>query len=72
LGLLRRLIPRPGQGGLLDVYPVALGNGVHLFRDIPEPIGLRLVSSRQFPYGVNVHVYQPVHDSNGPAWATAA
>jgi len=39
---------------MLDVYPIALGNGVHLVRDIPEPITLSRVSSRQFPHGVNV------------------
>jgi hypothetical protein len=44
---------------VLDVYPIALGRGVHLFREIPELIALRLVGSRQFPQGVNVHLYEP-------------
>lgn len=52
---------------MLDVYPIALGHGVHLFRDIPTPIALSLVSSRRFPQGVNVHVYKPEYDSNGSA-----
>jgi dihydrofolate reductase len=44
---------------MLDVYPVALGRGVHLFRDLPEPMALSLVSSRRFPQGVTVQVYKP-------------
>ena len=44
---------------VLDVRPVALGRGVHLFRDLPLPIGLSLVSARVFPYGVNLQVYRP-------------
>jgi len=52
---------------MLDVYPIALGQGVHLFRDIPNPIALSLVGSRQFPQGVNLHVYKPQYDSNGSA-----
>jgi dihydrofolate reductase len=44
---------------MLDVYPVALGRGVHLFRDIARPIVLSHLSSRRFPHGVNVNVYKP-------------
>ena len=50
---------------MLDVYPVAFGHGVHLFRDIRHPIALTHVTSRRFPQGVNVHVYKPEYDSNG-------
>ena len=51
---------------VLDVYPVALGHGVHLFRDIAEPIALSLVRSCEFPQGVNVRVYEPAYDRVRP------
>ena len=50
---------------MLDLYPIALGRGVHLFGDLPAPIRLSLVSTREFPHGVNVQVYKPGYDSNG-------
>jgi dihydrofolate reductase len=52
---------------MLDVYPIAVGRGVHFFRDIPGPIALSQVNSLRFPQGVDVHVYEPQDDFEGPA-----
>ena len=51
------------QHGLIDEYrliihPVALGHGLPLFPERPEPLNLNLVESRTFGTGVAVHVYQ--------------
>lgn len=43
----------------LDVYPIVVGRGIHLWRDLPQPSGLRLASSRRFPDDVLVNVYTP-------------
>ena len=48
---------------MLDVYPIALGVGVHLFRDLPNGIPVSLTRSRQFPQGVNLHIYKPQYDT---------
>jgi dihydrofolate reductase len=50
--------------GLVDEYrlvinPVALGDGLPLFKDLTDPIGLQLVQSRAFPNGSALHVYRP-------------
>lgn len=50
--------------GLVDEYrlvinPVALGNGLPLFKDLSEPIDLRLVEARTFATGAALHIYQP-------------
>lgn len=50
--------------GLVDEYrlvinPVALGNGLPLFKDLSEPIDLQLVEARTFATGAALHVYQP-------------
>ncbi|MFI6320188.1 dihydrofolate reductase family protein [Nonomuraea sp. NPDC050556] len=42
---------------LLDVYPIALGQGTHLWRDLPEPRELHLAASRRFPGDVLVNTY---------------
>jgi dihydrofolate reductase len=57
---------------MLDVYPVALGRGVHLFRDIARPIVLSHLSSRRFPQGVNVNVYKPDYVTARRNGATSA
>ena len=50
--------------GLIDEYrlvilPVALGNGLPLFKDLPEPLRLDLAEARSFPDGTVINVYQP-------------
>ncbi|MGO9753902.1 MAG: dihydrofolate reductase family protein [Solirubrobacteraceae bacterium] len=50
--------------GLVDEYrlvinPVALGNGLPLFKDLSDPIELQLVEARTFASGAALHVYQP-------------
>ncbi len=50
--------------GLVDEYrlvinPVALGNGLPLFKDLSAPVDLQLLEARTFPNGSVLHVYQP-------------
>ena len=50
--------------GLIDEYrlvilPVALGNGLPLFKDLAKPLRLDLAEARSFPDGTVIHVYQP-------------
>jgi dihydrofolate reductase len=50
--------------GLIDEYrlvvrPVALGSGMPLFKDLREPLHLRLVESNPFADGTVIQVYQP-------------
>jgi dihydrofolate reductase len=50
--------------GLVDEYrlvinPVALGNGLPLFKDLSEPIDLQLVEARTFDTGAALHIYRP-------------
>ncbi|MBW8840771.1 MAG: dihydrofolate reductase family protein [Sphingomonadales bacterium] len=50
--------------GLVDeyrlmVHPVALGKGLPLFSQLPEPLDLHLVSSRTFRSGAMAQVYRP-------------
>jgi dihydrofolate reductase len=42
---------------MLDVYPIAIGRGVHLWRDLPQPVDLSLVETRPFPNHVVVNTY---------------
>jgi dihydrofolate reductase len=49
--------------GLIDEYhlvirPVALGNGLPLFKDLPGPLHLRLLDATTYPDGTAIHVYQ--------------
>lgn len=44
---------------MLFMCPNALGRGVHLFRDIAEPVRLRFQRSRLFRGGVNLVYYTP-------------
>lgn len=50
--------------GLIDEYrliilPVALGNGLPLFQDLPRPLRLDLADAKRFPDGTVIHVYRP-------------
>ena len=44
----------------LVIEPVALGNGLPLFRDLPAPLRLDLVEAKTFPDGTVIHVYRPI------------
>jgi dihydrofolate reductase len=51
--------------GLIDEYrlvilPVALGNGLPLFKDLAKPLRVELSEARSFPDGTAIHVYQPI------------
>ena len=51
--------------GLIDEYrmvilPVALGNGLPLFKDLDKPLRVDLTEARSFPDGTVIHVYQPI------------
>jgi dihydrofolate reductase len=51
--------------GLIDEYrmvilPVALGNGLPLFKDLPKPLRVDLTEAKTFPDGTVIHVYQPI------------
>jgi len=53
------------RAGLIDEYrlvilPVALGNGLPLFKDLARPLRVDLTEARNFPDGTVIHVYQPV------------
>jgi dihydrofolate reductase len=43
----------------LMVFPVVLGSGKRLFPESPDKVVLRLVDTRTFDSGVQVHTYQP-------------
>jgi dihydrofolate reductase len=43
----------------LVINPVALGRGLPLFQDLPEPLHLELVQARAFSSGAALHVYRP-------------
>jgi dihydrofolate reductase len=50
--------------GLIDEYrlvilPVALGNGLPLFKDLVKPLRVDLAEARSFPDGTAIHVYRP-------------
>lgn len=50
--------------GLIDEYrlviePVALGNGLPMFKDLPAALRLTLVEAKTFSTGTTAHVYQP-------------
>src|SRR5271169_1372256 len=51
--------------GLIDEYrlvtlPVALGNGLPLFKDLAKPLRVDLTEAKSFPDGTVIHVYQPI------------
>jgi dihydrofolate reductase len=50
--------------GLVDEYrlilePVALGDGLPLFKGLSEPLGLELVEAQTYKTGAALHVYRP-------------
>ena len=50
--------------GLVDEYrlilqPVALGEGLPLFKDLPGPVQLELVDAQTYSTGATLHVYRP-------------
>jgi dihydrofolate reductase len=50
--------------GLVDEYriilqPVALGEGLPLFKDLTAPLRLELVDAQTYPTGAALHVYRP-------------
>src|ERR1700676_3852472 len=51
--------------GLIDEYrlvilPVALGNGLPLFKDLAKPLRLDLKQAQGFPDGTLINVYRPI------------
>jgi dihydrofolate reductase len=51
--------------GLIDEYrlvilPIALGNGLPLFKDLAQPLRLDLEKAKSFPDGTVISVYQPI------------
>jgi dihydrofolate reductase len=59
-GFMRSLIAT----GLIDEYqlvthPVALGKGLDIFSDLPQPLHLKLVDIKSFPGGIAAHTYRP-------------
>ena len=51
--------------GLIDEYrlvilPVALGDGLPLFKDLAKPLRVDLTEAISFPDGTVIHVYQPI------------
>jgi dihydrofolate reductase len=53
------------RGGLVDEYrlvinPVALGDGLPLFKDLPAPIMLQLVEATTYATRAALHVYRPI------------
>jgi len=56
------------RGDLIDecrliIHPVALGNGLPLFKDLPRPLRLDLAEARHFTDGTVIHVYRPIRTS---------
>ena len=51
----------------LVINPVALGNGLPLFKDLSSPIDLQLIDARTFANGAALHIYQPAPRGLGPA-----
>src|SRR5262249_5900906 len=55
---------------LIDEYrlimrPIALGSGLRLFSQLPEPLNLELVEVIPFKKGAIAHVYRPLNYSQG-------
>jgi dihydrofolate reductase len=52
------------RAGLVDEYrlvinPMALGDGLPLFKDLPAPIRLQLVEATAYASGASLHIYRP-------------
>jgi dihydrofolate reductase len=55
--------------GLIDEYrlvilPVALGNGLPLFKDLAKPLRVNLTEATSFPDGTVIDVYQPIRTTD--------
>jgi dihydrofolate reductase len=51
----------------LVILPVALGNGLPLFKDLPNPLRVELEEAKSFPDGTLINVYRPIdRDSQAP------
>ena len=48
----------------LVILPVALGSGLPLFKDLPQPLRVDLTEARSFPDGTVIHVYQPIRTTH--------
>ena len=48
----------------LVILPVALGNGLPLFKNLARPLIVDLAEARSFPDGMVIHVYQPITATN--------
>jgi dihydrofolate reductase len=62
-----RFVQALSRQGLIDEYrlvvrPVALGGGMPLFKDLLEPLRLRLVDSKAFTDGTAIWVYERVRN----------
>jgi dihydrofolate reductase len=44
----------------LVILPVALGNGLPLFKDLAKPLRVDLAEAKSFPDGTVIHVYRPI------------
>jgi dihydrofolate reductase len=63
-----RFVQALSRLGLVDEYrlvirPVALGNGLPLFKDLPDPMPLQLIDASTYPDGTAIHVYQPTRSA---------
>ena len=61
--------------GLIDEYrlvilPVALGNGLALFKDLAGPLRLDLAAAESFPGGTVIHVYRTIRTTRRALPAT--
>jgi dihydrofolate reductase len=59
-----RFLQALSRQALVDEYrlvinPVALGDGLPLFKDLSAPVELQLIDARTFANGSALHVYQP-------------
>ena len=55
--------------GLVDEYrlvlqPVALGDGLPLFKDLAEPLNLELIDAQTYDTGASLHVYRPARPAS--------
>jgi dihydrofolate reductase len=53
------------RAGLVDEYrlvikPVALGDGLPLFSNLPAPLRLGLIEAITYPSGAVLHIYRPM------------
>ena len=41
------------------IHPAALGDGLPMFKDLPNRLALELVDARTYSTGAAVHIYRP-------------